>query len=169
MNTPCGAGRHSRPDRGASGAGLGHDFLRHIQRTRVLIHLLDGQSADPIADYSQINTELALFDPELAAKPQVVALNKIDDPEVKARLPEIKAAFKKRGIEFMQVSALARTDITDLLHKAVYELTNAPEPKPVQAPLPVYKPAEDPRDFRIAHEEEHRWRISGTPSSGRRT
>src|SRR5574340_1042815 len=55
---------------GASqGAGLGHDFLRHIQRTRVLIHLLDGQSSDPFADYSQINSELALFDPDLAKKP----------------------------------------------------------------------------------------------------
>jgi GTP-binding protein len=145
----------------SSGAGLGHDFLRHIQRTRVLIHLLDGQSADPIADYSQINTELALFDAELAKKPQVVALNKIDDPEVKGRLAEIKAAFSKRGIELMQVSALARTDITGLLRKAVHELANAPEPKPVQAPLPVYKPAEDPRDYRIAREEEHRWRLSG--------
>jgi GTP-binding protein len=148
---------------GASGgAGLGHDFLRHIQRTRVLIHLLDGQSADPIADYSQINTELALFDPELAKKPQVVALNKIDDPEVKGRLPEIKAALSKRGIEFMQVSALARTDITALLRKAVHELPNAPEPNAVPAPLPVYKPAEDPRDYRIAREEEHSWRLSGT-------
>ena len=146
----------------SSGAGLGHDFLRHIQRTRVLIHLLDGQSADPIADYSQINTELSLFDPELAKKPQIVALNKIDDPEVKARLPEIKAAFSKKGIEFMQVSALARTDITALLRRAVHELANAPEPIPAQATLPLYKPAEDPRDFRIAREEEHRWRLSGT-------
>jgi GTP-binding protein len=146
----------------SSGAGLGHDFLRHIQRTRVLIHLLDGQSADPIADYSQINTELALFDPELAKKPQLVALNKIDDPDVKGRLAGIKAAFSMRGIEFMQVSALARTDITALLRKAVHELANAPEPQPVHAPLPVYKPAEDPRDFRIAREEEHRWRLSGT-------
>ena len=146
----------------SSGAGLGHDFLRHIQRTRVLIHVLDGQSADPVADYSQINTELALFDPELAKRPQVVALNKIDDPEVKGRLAGIKAAFSKRGIEFMQVSALARTDIATLLRKAVHELANAPEPQPVQAPLPVYKPAEDPRDFRIAREEEHRWRLSGT-------
>ena len=68
---------------GASqGAGLGHDFLRHIQRTRVLIHLLDGLSDDPIADFSQINSELALFDPHLAEKPQIVALNKIDQPEV---------------------------------------------------------------------------------------
>src|SRR5512141_239131 len=74
----------------ADGAGLGHDFLRHVQRTRVLVHLLDGLSTDPIADYSQINTEMSLFDPELAHKPQIVALNKIDQPEVQERLPTLK-------------------------------------------------------------------------------
>jgi len=148
---------------GASqGAGLGHDFLRHIQRTRVLIHLLDGQSSDPLADHSQINTELALFDPELARKPQVVALNKIDDPGVRARLPEIESAFRGRGIGFMQVSALARTNLAQLLRRAVQELANAPEPIAAPAALPVYKPAEDPRDFRVQQEDQHRWRLSGT-------
>src|SRR5574342_445241 len=93
---------------GASqGAGLGHDFLRHVQRTRVLIHLLDGLSEDPIADYSQINSELSLFDPNLAKKPQVVALNKIDQPEVQEKLADIKKKFKKLKVELMTVSALA--------------------------------------------------------------
>ena len=67
------------------GIGLGHDFLRHIQRTRVLIHLLDGMAPDPLLDFAQINSELALFDPNLAAKPQIVVLNKIDLPDVQAR------------------------------------------------------------------------------------
>ncbi|WP_345326533.1 Obg family GTPase CgtA [Candidatus Villigracilis proximus] len=80
----------------AEGAGLGHDFLRHIQRTRVLIHMVDGLSEDPLADYSQINSELALFDPKLATKPQIVAINKIDQPDVQERLKEIKASFKKK-------------------------------------------------------------------------
>lgn len=145
----------------STGAGLGHDFLRHIQRTRVLIHLLDGQSSDPVADYSQINTELALFDPELAKKPQVVALNKIDDPTVKARLPQIEAALRARGIEASQISALARTNIAPLLSKAVRELAGAPIPVPAQAAMPVYRPAEDPRDFHIVPDGEHRWRLSG--------
>src|SRR5512135_1893338 len=97
---------------GAShGAGLGHDFLRHVQRTRVLIHLLDGLSPDPVADYSQINTEMALFDPELARKPQVVALNKIDQPEVQARLGDIRSEMKARGVDLMTISALARTNV----------------------------------------------------------
>ncbi|MFH1184815.1 MAG: GTPase ObgE [Chloroflexota bacterium] len=147
---------------GASrGAGLGHDFLRHIQRTRVLIHLLDGQSSDPVADHSQINAELALFDPDLARKPQVVALNKIDDPEVKSRLPQIVSALREKGIEFLAVSALARTDLSALLIKAVHELANAPVPAPAEASIPVYRPAEDPRDFKINQEAEHLWRLSG--------
>jgi GTP-binding protein len=145
----------------AQGAGLGHDFLRHIQRTRVLIHLLDGQSADQVADHSQINSELALFDPQLAKKPQVVALNKIDDPDVKERLPGIESALRAHGIEFMLVSALARTNLTALLTKAVRELATAPQPAPAEAALPVYRPAQDPRDFRINQEAEHRWRLSG--------
>ncbi len=80
----------------STGAGLGHDFLRHVQRTRVLVHLLDGLSEDPIADYSQINTELSLFDPNLGKKPQIVALNKIDQPDVQERLDKIKKEFKKK-------------------------------------------------------------------------
>jgi GTP-binding protein len=104
---------------GASqGAGLGHDFLRHIQRTRVLIHLLDGLSEDPVADYSQINSELSLFDPNLAKKSQLVALNKIDQPEVQERLAEIQKKFEKLGVELMTISALARTNTRELLIKA---------------------------------------------------
>src|SRR5512135_1204991 len=101
------------------GQGLGFEFLRHVQRTRVLIHLLDGLSSDPLADFSQINSEMALFDPDLAQKPQVVALNKIDQPEVQERLAGIKKEMKSRGIELMAVSALARTNVRELLYRAV--------------------------------------------------
>jgi len=143
------------------GAGLGHDFLRHIQRTRVLIHLLNGESEDPLADFSQINSELALFDPQLAQKPQIVALNKIDQPEVQARLKDIKAQFKKQKVELMTVSALARTNTRELLVKAAQELAEAPALEEVPAPLPVYRPKEGAKDFRIRREGAHEWRLSG--------
>lgn len=147
---------------GASrGAGLGHDFLRHIQRTRVLIHLLDGQSPDPLSDLSQINTELALFDPGLANKPQIVAVNKIDDPAVKSQLPQIESALRSKGIEFLTVSALARTNTRQLLQKAARALASAPVPVAAPLPMPVYRPPEDARDFKIAAEGEHRWRLTG--------
>ena len=147
---------------GAShGAGLGHDFLRHVQRTRVLIHLLDGLSEDPVADYSQINSELSLFDPNLAKKPQIVALNKIDQPDVQARLADIQKKFKKLKVELTTVSALARTNTRDLLVKAYQVLQETPVIESFEAPLPVYKAKEDPRDFKVTREGSHEWRVTG--------
>ena len=145
----------------AQGAGLGHDFLRHVQRTRVLIHILDGLSDDPVADYSQINTELSLFDPNLAKKPQIVAFNKIDQPEVQERLADIQKKFKKLKVEFMTISALARTNTRDLLIKAHQLLAETPPIEEFEAPMPVYKPKEDPREFVVTREDGDKWRISG--------
>ena len=148
---------------GAShGAGLGHDFLRHIQRTRVLIHLLDGLSEDPVADYSQINSELSLFDPNLVKKPQIVALNKIDQPEVQERLAEIQKKFKRLKVELMTISALARTNTRELLIKAHQKLAETPPIEEVGAPMPVYRPKEDPREFIVTREGQTEWRVSGS-------
>ena len=147
---------------GAShGAGLGHEFLRHIQRTRVLIHLLDGLSEDPIADYSQTNSELSLFDPNLAKKPQLVALNKIDQPEVQERLKDIQKKFKRQKVELMTISGLARTNTRDLLIKAYQKLAETPPLEEVEPPMPVYRPKEDPREFVVRREGANEWRISG--------
>ena len=148
---------------GASqGIGLGHDFLRHIQRTRVLIHILDGLSEDPVADYSQINTELSLFDPNLGKKPQIVALNKIDQPEVQERLGDIQKKFKKLKVEFVTISALAHTNTRDLLINAHQKLANTPPLEDIELPMPVYKPKEDPREFVVTREGTHEWRVTGT-------
>jgi GTP-binding protein len=148
---------------GAShGAGLGHDFLRHIQRTRVLIHLLDGLSEDPLADYSQINSELALFDANLEKKPQLVALNKIDQPQVQERLAALQKQFKKKKVELLTISALARTNTRELLLKAYQVLQQTPAPEQFEAPMPVYKPKEDPREFVITREGADQWRVSGS-------
>jgi GTPase len=136
----------------AQGVGLGHDFLRHIQRTRVLIHLLDGLADDPLDDFAQTNTELSLFDPLLAKKPQIVALNKIDQPEVQERWPKIKKELVKRGYTAMAISALARTDVRELLLKAAVKLAETPKLAEVELPLPVYRPVEDPRTFTILRE-----------------
>jgi len=147
---------------GASqGAGLGHDFLRHIQRTRVLIHLLDGLSSDPLADFSQINGELSLFDPNLSKKPQIVALNKMDQAEAQALFPNLKKELKKRGYELLPVSALARTDIRDLVFKAYNKLASTPVLADVEIPLPVYRPKDDLKQFEISREGSNEWRVSG--------
>lgn len=141
------------------GAGLGDSFLRHIQRCRVLIHLLNGESEDPLADYSQINNELALFDEKLGEKPQLVVLNKIDIPEVQEKVATLKRAFKKKNVVLYAISALARVDLMPTLWKAAELLSQAPEPEKPSA-LPVYKPVDDAGSFEIIREEEH-WRIVG--------
>jgi GTP-binding protein len=142
------------------GVGLGFEFLRHVQRNRVLIHLIDGLADDPLADYSQINNELALFDPKLGTKPQVVVINKIDLVEVQDRLPAILKSFKKAGIQVMSISALARTNLLEVLRKVQELMQQAPEPEPVEAELTVYKPEEDRYEFTIDRISQG-WRVSG--------
>jgi len=142
------------------GVGLGFAFLRHVQRNRVLIHMIDGLAEDPLADYTQINNELALFDPKLGAKSQVVVINKIDLPEVQELMPGILKSFKKAGIKVMTISALARTNVKDVLKKVQELLQQAPPPEPVEAELPIYKPDEDRYEFRIERVPDG-WQVSG--------
>jgi GTP-binding protein len=100
------------------GAGLGLQFLRHVQRTSLLLHVLDLSSLnprDPLEDYRILNRELALFDPGLARKPQVVALNKIDDPESRRRLPPILAYFKRIKKPTYPISGLSGEGLPKLL------------------------------------------------------
>ena len=141
------------------GLGLGHDFLRHIQRTRVLIHLLDGTAEDPLLDLAQINSELALFDPALAEKPQVIGVNKIDLPEVAGRVAEIEAGLKRRDFDPVFVSALTGSNLRTLLYRAAQLLDQA-APLTQVAEQPVYRPESDPRQFSILRERGG-WRVSG--------
>jgi GTP-binding protein len=143
------------------GAGLGHEFLRHIQRTRVLIHLLDGLSPDPVADFSQINSELSLFDPALGGKPQLVVLNKIDQPEAKNQLAKIKEELKKHNVELQGISALARTNVREVLLEAAGKLDQLPPLEEIEVPMPVYRAETDPREFSISRDDDGGWRISG--------
>lgn len=143
------------------GVGLGHDFLRHIQRTRVLIHVLDGSTEDPLADFSQINSELSLFDEALGSKPQLVVVNKADLPDVQARWPELKKAFEARGLQPVLISAVTGEGVRQLLYQAHTLLVESPLPAPV-AELPLYRPEEDPSRFEIQRTLEGYWQVVGT-------
>ena len=124
------------------GAGLGHEFLRHIQRTRVLIHIVDGMSAQPLADFDRVNEELRLHDPLLPAKAQVVAVNKVDLPEVRQRWPEVQAAFAARGIEAHAISAATGEGVTPLLRRVAALLREA-QPGAARAlgeAVPIFRP-----------------------------
>jgi len=100
------------------GAGLGHRFLRHVERTRILLHLLDPcrtHDSDPLRDYETLNRELALFNPDLAEKPQIIVINKMDLPDVQALLPEIVPYFDKLGLKVFPISAATGEGIPALL------------------------------------------------------
>ena len=143
------------------GAGLGFAFLRHIQRTRILIHLIDGASIDPVADFSQVNAELALFDQVLAAKPQVVAINKLDLPQVKSRWSELEEQFRRLGFQPLPISALAREGLKELLYQAHKTLQEVPPVEVAIEDLPVYRPEPDSTKFDIIREPDGGWRVSG--------
>lgn len=105
---------------GASeGAGLGHQFLRHVERCRVLIHVIDlaaeGEGRDPLQDYKVLNRELERHSGALAEKPQVVAANKVDLPFAKERLKKLKASLKRRGVEVFPISAVTGEGVDALL------------------------------------------------------
>jgi GTP-binding protein len=128
-----------------TGKGLGHSFLKHAMRTKVMVHLLDGSSAEPLEDMIRVNNELAMFDATLAKRPQVVAINKIDLPEVAAKEEMLKATFAEAGIEPIFISAAAKIGLEELkaatwklLKEADVRLRISQE---ITEPPKVYRPA----------------------------
>ena len=143
------------------GVGLGDAFLRHVQRTRILIHVLDGMSEDPLLDFNQINAELALFDETLGEKPQIVVLNKVDLPDAQAMYELLKPEFEKLGHELFSVSAAAHTNLRQILWKAYNLLQELPEPERQEEEIPVYRAEEDPREFTVEIPEDGVYVVSG--------
>ena len=147
------------------GEGLGHDFLRHIQRTRVLIHLLDGLSEEPIIDFAQINSELALFDPALGDKPQIIVLNKMDLPDVEKKWPQVKSQLLEKGYQdVFSISAIAQQGIMPVLYRAAQLLKETPvyeyKTEVDEDELPVYRFEKDPQNYVIL-KTDRGWRITG--------
>lgn len=99
------------------GVGLGHEFLRHVERTKLLIHVIDVaalEGRDPIEDFNKINEELKLYSPKLADKPQIVAANKTDLPETDENFKALKINLEKLGIEVFAISAATNKGLEDL-------------------------------------------------------
>ncbi|MFW6135899.1 MAG: GTPase ObgE [Chloroflexota bacterium] len=143
----------------AEGKGLGHEFLRHIERTRVLIHLIDGLSEAPLDDFAAINQELATYSESLVEKPQLVAFNKIDMPQAEERWPEVEEALKSQGYTAMAISALTGENTRELLYRVAELLESIPEErKPEQ--VPVFRLEEDEERFTIERVQDG-WRVSG--------
>ncbi len=110
-----------------AGAGLGDEFLRHVERTRVLVHVIDGNAPDPIDDYFRIRDELRLFDEELAVKPEVVAFNKLDIPGVDDAYELCKDELAGTAVAVLSISAAGRIGLGELLHNVTEALSVAQE------------------------------------------
>lgn len=145
------------------GVGLGHSFLRHIQRTRVLVHLLDGASEDVIADFSQINTELALYDERLQDRPQIVVYNKLDLPDAQERWPQVKAALKRRGVDAVAISAATQQGTQELVQAMFEQVQALPEASRAEAvaALPIYELEPDDMEFKIIRLSDSGFRVTG--------
>ncbi len=151
-----------------TGVGLGHDFLRHVERTRVLIHVVDAAGVDgrdPVADFSQINEELRLYQPELAERPQVVALNKLDLPEAQANLQRLRRELDVPAEDLFAIAAATREGVDELLRRVATLLRE--QPAPMRAPVDPEEPAltwplptVNENDFAIEREGEG-WRVRG--------
>ncbi len=124
------------------GRGLGHDFLRHILRTKVLIHLIDGSSTSPVEDMIKVNNELSLFDAALGKKPQIVVVNKVDLTQVQTRLSEIRDAFNAAGVKALFISVAAGQGIAELKTGTLKLLSQAAAMAEAgkKAPQKVFRP-----------------------------
>lgn len=136
------------------GAGLGDRFLKHIERTRVLIHLLDGAAANPRADFDAINAELEAYNPALARKPQIVGWNKMDLPDAQKYFQKLKTQLAKRAIQALPLSAATGQGVRELLRGAI-ALLDALPPEAASAEtdtMPVFRPAPDEDVFTVERE-----------------
>ena len=115
---------------GASqGAGLGHDFLKHIERTKVLVHVLDASGSegrDPIEDFYKINEELFQYNEKLKTKPQIIVANKMDMPDSNEGLESLKREFEPKGIKIYPISAVTQNGINELKY-AIWEIVQNTE------------------------------------------
>jgi len=148
-----------------AGKGLGYEFLRHVERTAVIVHILDLaalEGRNPIEDFEAINRELELYSPELVGRPQVVTGNKMDLPEAQRNLPEVEEYMKEKEIPFYPISAAVGTGVDRLLY-AVIDILDKVEREP-RAKLVKEKRAvvEKPRPEEITVSRENNiWVVKG--------
>jgi GTP-binding protein len=153
----------------AEGTGLGHDFLRHISRTAVLIHVLDAsgglEGRDPMVDFETINNELRSYDIELAKRPMLVALNKSDLTEAQERIPELERLIQAQGLRTFRISAATGQGVPALL-----EATDVMVREAREAAVQEQKPQErrrytldeaDERAFKIERAEDNIFTVTG--------
>ncbi|HWO73632.1 MAG TPA: Obg family GTPase CgtA, partial [Dehalococcoidia bacterium] len=126
-----------------AGAGLGHQFLRHVERTRLLVHVLDAAAADVLGAYETVRREIELYDARLATRPEVVALNKIDLPEARERAEYLSGSFPGRQV--VRISGATGEGTRELVQLLLRLLKETPPPVEAEGKLPVIRPRERER------------------------
>ena len=146
-----------------AGVGLGHDFLRHIERTKVLIHVLDVsglEGRDPIEDFHKINNELKLYNEKLFKRPQIVAANKMDLPEAQANFPQLAETMRGLGHEVYPVSAATGEGLPLLMQRAAQLLAEyVEEPEDIEE-AKVYE-AKPEDEFTITRDDDGAFIVEG--------
>lgn len=150
-------------DGAAEGVGLGHNFLRHVERSNILLHILDVsgmEGRDPKDDFDAINRELAKYSPTLAKKKQIVVLNKIDLVQDDTTIPEVTKYFEDKGYEVFAVNALTGQGLPELMERTYYYVENY-EPEPEASDDAVVYEAKEDVEFVITRGDDASFTISG--------
>ena len=137
------------------GVGLGHDFLRHVERTKIIVHVVDVsgiEGRDPIEDYQRINKELKLYNERLANRPQIVAANKMDLPEAQENYQRFKEFIESEGKEIFPISAATNEGLKELMIRVSKALDDYVEEPEAVAEVKVYEDSAE-ADFVIKRDE----------------
>jgi len=138
-----------------AGHGIGDRFLRHVQRSRILVHVVDAAAEDPVGTYRMIRQELELFDPSLAEKRGLIAANKMDLPEATANLKQIRKQLERKGEHrIFPVSAVTGEGIPELLEAIRGELDTLQEEQPAEeTAVRVYRVPRDEQGITVTKED----------------
>ena len=130
----------------ADGVGLGHDFLRHVERTKLILHIVDAsgiEGRDPVEDYAKINVELKKYSEKIARRTQILVANKIDLPSAAENLPRLSALAEKEGLKFFAISAATHEGVAELIAYVGEWLDHYVEEPEADAEEKVYDQMED--------------------------
>lgn len=136
-------------DGASEGVGLGHDFLRHVERTKVIVHIVDAsgvEGRDPVEDYYKINKELRIYSEKIARRPQILAANKMDLPGAQENLERLKVLAEKEGIEIFPISAATRQGTKELIQRVAQVLDEYVEEPDVEEGVKLYDAKEEDPD-----------------------
>lgn len=146
------------------GVGLGHDFLRHIERTKIIIHVLDVsglEGRDPIEDYQKINQELTKYNKKLAKRQQIVAANKMDLPEAQENFARVSEYIAKEGREIYPISAATGEGLPKLIQRAAQLLAEYVEEPDQDIVPPILYEAKPDEEFSISRDDDGAFVIKG--------